>query len=88
MFFNGTDDGSDRYVKLDKELARATDKIVESVYRREHKSFHYWNRVLEILCKKPELLWVESKEDFITKNIDKPDPFDSAVMTLLYKSLE
>lgn len=89
MFSNGEDKDSDLYIKLDKECMRASIKIAESVLERKHKNFHYWHRALEILCKQPELLWVESKEAFLTESVENPDPYDSALMVILYnKSLE
>lgn len=88
MLSNGKGSSTERRIKLDQACAKATDKLVESAINRSHKEFDYWCRVLEILWKNPDLLWVDSKNDFLIQDIDKPDIYDSAVVVILYNSLE
>lgn len=88
MFSNGKGSEAERRIKLDKAYEKATDKLVESAINRSHKEFDYWRRVLEILWKDPDLLWIKSEKDFLIQDIDRPDSFDSALIVILYNSLE
>lgn len=58
-------------LKLNKALGSSVDKMVEAAHERRHKEFHYWMAVLEILWLDPSLLWDDSEDSFVIKDLQE-----------------